>query len=130
MSDPLYYRAPMADLPLFADPPAKQPLPAHLRGLARNPDRATSLIAAEKATSTRERMKAMVFQAFQEHGELTDGELELLPQFDGMAINSVRKRRTDLLQDGSLEPAGYRRGHPERPTSMMTVFRIAGKRAP
>jgi len=122
--DPAHYRAPLPPLPLFDDPKEKQTPPDHLKGLARSPDRATSIAAAEKAASSREQLKARVLAAFREHGDMNDGELELLPEFAGIPINSVRKRRTDLLQDGLLEASGSRRGHPLRPSSQMTVWRL------
>jgi hypothetical protein len=126
MTDPQFYRAPVTDLPLFAPPPAPvtTPAPKDVRGMVRNPDRETSVAAAENVATSREAMKAVVLEAFKTHGEMTDGELELLPEFNGKAINSVRKRRTDLLQDGSLEWTGEKRAHPDRPKSLMMVWRV------
>ncbi len=95
-----------------------------IKGMARNPDRPTSIRAAEQTLSSRDRVKAMVYHAFRENGAMTDGELEQLPQFQGIAINSVRKRRTDLLQEGKLEATGARRGHPDRPNSQMMVWKL------
>ncbi|MBA3645326.1 MAG: hypothetical protein H0W63_04045 [Gemmatimonadaceae bacterium] len=99
--------------------------PPEVRGMARNPDRPTSIEAAKSVLSTRARVKAMVFQAFKDHGPLTDAELGRLPEFQGIAYTSVSKRRTDLVVEGRLEATGERRGHPDRPNSKLMVWALA-----
>ncbi len=98
--------------------------PTDPRTAHRHPDKETSVEAAERATRGSQRLKALIYEAFVELGPMTDGELEKLERFAAVpAINSIRKRRTDLLQEGRIEDAGERRGHPDRPNSRMIVWR-------
>lgn len=118
-------RAPLESLPLFADPIEPQLPPPHLKKRARSPDRETSIEAAEKAHGAGPRLRQEILEAFRTHGPMNDGELELLPELAWVnAQNSIRRTRTTLLQDGLLEASGFRRGHPHRPESPMTVWKL------
>lgn len=109
--------APLSELPLFA--------PTPIQTMVRSDDPSTCWRSAEAAKSGSVKLKERVFQAFKDFGSMTDGELEKLDRFQGECINSIRKRRTDLSREGKLQYAGYTRGHPDRPQSMMMVWTLA-----
>lgn len=92
-------RAP-EELPLFAAPP-----------LTATADHASSEAAADRiaphVTQLRAEILAVV-QAAGDHG-ITDKELEQLPQFASLAPSSARKRRSELLKLGLVQPRGLDR---------------------
>lgn len=95
----------MSEMSLFG-PPAP-PSPDH-----RVPDHATSVAAAVSVRWIGVGLRARVFHAIAAasgHG-LTDLELEAMPGFTGYAPSTVRKRRSELYQQGRLDKAGVRDG--------------------
>ncbi len=97
--------------------------PTDLQTMHRHPDRETSVQAAIVAQGSSQRLKQRVYEAFKELGPMTDAELGSLPRFEGLPFTSVSKRRTDLVKVELLEDSGDKRGHPDRPSSEMIVWR-------
>jgi hypothetical protein len=98
----------LADLPLFALPPA-----------VRRDDPATSREAAARIRPQVRALHRAVWDAIETTGPvgLTDRELEILPQFAQYGPSTVRKRRSELYQLGHLAAAGTR----DRLTVWVTV---------
>lgn len=76
----------------------------------RKMDHATSIDAAERvAKSCRTELQGAIYDKLIELGPMTDGELENLPQFSHYAPSTVRKRRSELFQDGRVAETGDKR---------------------
>lgn len=101
--DPLLYRAPTRpteELPLFAAPP-----------MTSTADHATSEAAAEQVAPHATRLRAEIMAAIVAAGDhgITDIELEALPQFAALGRSTARKRRSELLKLGRVQPKGLER---------------------
>jgi hypothetical protein len=98
-----------------------------LRGMIREPDHDTSVAAAAHHEPTRTELQNRVEAAIRREAPrhdpqgLNDEELRLLPEFvqDEYAESTVRKRRTELYQQGRLVKVGKR---PNAAGFMMTVW--------
>jgi hypothetical protein len=84
-----------------------------LSGMVRRDDHETSIEAAEAIAPKRSPLQCAVLGAFIRLGRMTDAELEALPEFGGFAYSTVRKRRTELFQDGLVEETGEKRARRE-----------------
>ena len=93
-----------------------------LLGMVRNPDHETSIEAAKELVPKLGQIHQKVLDAFLEHGEMTDGELENLPQFSSYGPSTIRKRRSELYQSGRLVDTGRTREN-ERGKSMV-IWRL------
>jgi len=84
--------------------------PPNIKGMVRRADHSTSVSAAVGVVKRdKSKLQAEVLAAFHELGPMTDGELEALPRFSQYAYSTVRKRRTELYQNGDLVDTGERR---------------------
>lgn len=73
----------------------------------RKVDHATSIVASEIiARSCKTELQAAILAKLIELGPMTDGELENLPVFSHYGPSTVRKRRSELFQDGKVEKTG------------------------
>lgn len=99
-------RPSLRDLPLFAPPPE----PVVARKMARGRDRQTAKDAAGRVGPHLSPLQQQVLAAVRSAGAegLTDRELEQLPAFQSLAPSTVRKRRSELLQQGRVQEAGVR----------------------
>lgn len=79
------------------------------KGMHRIPDHDTSIEAAGKWVLKRSKLQREVELAFYKHGPMTDEELEMLPQFRGYGISTVKKRRTEQYQKGRIVAVGRKR---------------------
>ncbi len=69
-------------------------------GMARAPDHGTSVMAAGKVERKRSDLQEWIVCALRANGPMTDRELEQLPEFIMYAPSTVRKRRSELWDDG------------------------------
>jgi hypothetical protein len=81
-----------SDLPLFAMPPHR------VRGMARVPDRTTSIDAAERIHDRVSELQQRVLEAFRTHGNMTAEQCEDLPEFAELGPSTVRKRISELTK--------------------------------
>lgn len=77
-----------------------------ITGMVRSGDHGTSVMAAESVAESMSELQQKVYSALKTYGPLTDEELESLPQFARFAYSTVRKRRTDLYQNGAVFKIG------------------------
>ncbi len=77
--------------------------------LHRVPDHETSIAAAKSILPCRTVLQQQIVNALIARGPMTDGELERLPMFADYGPSTVRKRRSELYQDGRVVPTGARR---------------------
>ena len=80
------------------------------KGLHRTIDHTTSIDAAKAIQKHLSDLQQKVLDAFRCHEELTDGELESLPQFSQCAPSTVRKRRGELVGRYIQKTAKRRKG--------------------
>lgn len=77
--------------------------------LFRRADPDTSRAAGLAVAPHLSALQARVLDAYTEHGPMTDRECETLDRFaSSVAPSTVRKRITELLRKGELEPVGVR----------------------
>lgn len=79
-----------------------------LAGMVHQGDPVTSIEAATVIARKRTELHERVLQAFADHGQLTDEDLEQLPAFRGFGPSTIRKRRSELYQQGALVSCGDR----------------------
>ena len=86
----------------------------------------TQIEAAEKIEPVKTRIQRQILQALRDYGPMNDGELEIRPEFAGLAPTTVRARRVELLHmnPAKIRETGIRRGHPLRPSSSMKVWEL------
>lgn len=85
----------------------------------RKVDHATSIDASERiAKSCKTELQSAILEKLIELGPMTDGELENLPVFSHYGPSTVRKRRSELFQDGKVEKT-------DAVKARMTVWRAA-----
>lgn len=77
--------------------------------LIRLPSHSTSVEAAQSILPCRTVLQAQILNALIVHGPMTDGELEKLEQFKDYGPSTVRKRRSELYQDGKVLATEERR---------------------
>jgi hypothetical protein len=77
--------------------------------MVRVPDHQTSIDAAKAILPCRTVLQQQIVTALLARGPMTDGELENLEQFSGYGPSTVRKRRSELLQDGRVVWTGKTR---------------------
>lgn len=84
------------------------PAPQHNdRSMHRKSDHETSIAASERvAKSCKTELQSAILEKLIELGPMTDGELESLPVFSHYGPSTVRKRRSELFQDGKVEKTG------------------------
>lgn len=82
--------------------------PAEIAGMVHADDPHTSRDAAAVIARKRTALHAKVLLAFQAHGQMTDEDLERLPAFEGYGPSTIRKRRSELYQQGALVSYGDR----------------------
>lgn len=93
---------------LFGDEPAPPVSEHDLRGMVRVPDHSTSIEAARGVTEIKRTLQKRVYELLTIRPR-TDGELETLPEFSDYRYSTVRKRRSELYQDGLLVWTGEKR---------------------
>ena len=71
----------------------------------RRDDLPTCVMPEEKKISE---LHIQVLDALEDHGPMTDEQLERLPQFAGYGPSTLRKRRSELWQMGRLKRHGER----------------------
>lgn len=92
----------MLDLFAYAEE-RKLPTP----DMHRKRDHETSIDASERiAKSCKTELQSAILEKLIELGPMTDGELESLPVFSHYGPSTVRKRRSELFQDGKVEKTG------------------------
>lgn len=96
----------------------------HSITMYRSDDHDTSIEAAEAVGKGLRELHKRVLAAFTEHGDLTDEELEQLPEFEGFGPSTLRKRRSELYQMGRLAEAGSRTNQRGR---RMKIWRLYGQ---
>jgi hypothetical protein len=106
----------MTTLPLFD----LQERPS-VSGMVHAHDPETSAEAAERIAPKRTELHQRVLDAFAQHGHMTDERLEQLPIFANYGPSTIRKRRSELYQQGALEIVGKEKN--SRGQSMM-VWRL------
>ena len=79
-----------------------------LDGMFRVPDHHTSIESAEAIAPIRTKLQGEIYDILCLR-PMTDGELELLPQFRVYGPSTVRKRRSELYQAGRIEETGETR---------------------
>lgn len=72
-------------------------------------DHSTSIEAAQKVATCRTKLQAEILSLLLVR-DMTDGELERLPQFEAYSPSTVRKRRSELYQSGRVVWTGEKRG--------------------
>lgn len=80
--------------------------PAHLAGMG---DAPTSHEAAAAIADELTELQTRVLTAFQELGPMSARQLERLPRFQDLAPSTARKRCTELMRLGRLQPCGMDR---------------------
>ena len=113
---------------LFPDNNGIVDSPPELKGMVRKRDHITSVAAARTVKEIASKTKQQIIMALRLHGPMTDGELEMLPQFADLGPSTVRKRRCELEQ--MKKPmvrwkSGEKRPHPKT-GSMMKVWEYCG----
>jgi hypothetical protein len=93
----------------YAAAMAAQPQPQNALGSHRKNDMQTAIDASERVAPCKTVLQLQVLMALRAHGAMTDGELEKLPQFKEYGPSTVRKRRSELFQDGRVVATGGRR---------------------
>jgi hypothetical protein len=83
-------------------------------GMVHRDDPHTSVEAALVIARKRTELHGRVLDAFDACGPMTDEELERLPAFLSYGPSTIRKRRSELYQQGSLEACGERRNSRDR----------------
>ncbi len=89
---------------LFTDVNVEAPIV----GMVHTGDPHTSTDAAVVVARRRTELHARVLRAFGAVGPMTDEELERLPEFAAMGPSTLRKRRSELFQQGALVIVGER----------------------
>jgi hypothetical protein len=89
-------------LDMLTGPPTL-PVPS---AMMRRDDYDTSREAAATIERGLSDLQRRVLLALAEQGALTDEDLRLLPEFDGLAESTARHRRTDLFQRGAVARVG------------------------
>lgn len=77
--------------------------------MIRLPSHETSVEAARAVLPCRTVLQQQILSALLANGPMTDGELETLPQFASYGPSTVRKRRSELYQDGRVVETGEKR---------------------
>lgn len=73
----------------------------------RKTDHQTSIDASERiAKSCKTELQREIWRILRNAGPMTDGELERMDCFSHYAPSTVRKRRSELYQDGRLAETG------------------------
>jgi hypothetical protein len=81
---------------------ASRPVPQNTPDMHRRDDMQTAIDASERVAPCRQVLQQQILTAFRARGAMTDGELEQLPQFADYRPSTVRKRRSELYQAGSV----------------------------
>lgn len=80
-----------------------------VRGMVHRHDPPTSAAAAVGVKRTRTALHARIEAIFEARGDMTDAELETLPEFSNYGPSTIRKRRSELAQEGRLVDSGTTR---------------------
>jgi hypothetical protein len=80
-----------------------------ITGMVRRDNPSTSVAAAKIIVRGVSNLQRRVLEAFQQHGPMTDEELEQLPQFSHYGRTTVHKRRTELYQAHKVERDSLKR---------------------
>ena len=94
-----------------------------LVGLVRRPEYETSIEGATTIAPRRSQLQLRVLRSFAIYGPMTDEELRAIPEFEHMAESTVRKRRTELFQQGLVNPIGKK---PNSRGRNMLIWSIRG----
>lgn len=99
-----------------------------VKGMARNPDRLTSIDAARDAKHGADKLRDRILEAFRAFGPMTDFELHAR-HFRDEIYTSVQKRRFDLTTEAFghvIVDSGEKRPRPgeTRHRSELTVWRL------
>jgi len=86
--------------------------------MTRREDYDTSNEAADRVFTKLRPLQKRVLAALRKK-PMTDRQLEALPEFEEYMYSTVRKRRSELFQDGLVEKAG------RDPETRMTIWRAA-----
>ncbi|MBM4073795.1 MAG: hypothetical protein FJ271_33480 [Planctomycetes bacterium] len=73
-------------------------------GMIRQSDHHTAVDAAAVIEPKRTELHQRVLDAFVRHGNMTDEQLEQLPEFNSFGPSTIRKRRSELYQQKALFP--------------------------
>jgi len=95
-----------------------------IRGMHRTGDHQTSIAAAKTVKRKLSELHNRLIEAFKRVGPMTDGELELLPEFSDYGPSTIRKRRSELYQRGCLEKTSVRKSMGRSP---MVVWKLTGQ---
>ena len=77
-----------------------------IQGMVHHDDPHTSVEAAIVIARKRTELHERVLQAFRDCGPMTDERLEELSRFEDYGPSTIRKRRSELYQDGVLVIVG------------------------
>lgn len=112
----------MARQPALWDDDAREP---DITGMVHADDPETSRKAATTIARKASALHTQIQDALEAHGPMNDEQLERLPQFADYGPSTIRKRRSELFQWGTLVAVGVAvnsRGHE------MTVWALAEAR--
>lgn len=90
-------------------------------GMTHRGDPSTSQESAVVIARRLNELHGLVLAALREHGPMTDEELELLPTFRGFGPSTIRKRRSELGQMGSVVACGEKQNSRNR---KMLIWRV------
>lgn len=82
------------------------PAAPDVTGMVRAEDHSTSIEAAQAVAPGRSELQERVLAALKAQGDMTDEELEQLPEFVGFGPTTIRKRRCDLYVRGDVVEIG------------------------
>lgn len=99
----------------------------NLRAMVHHAGPTTEIAAAQAVCRRRSALHAQVLEAFRDLGDMTDEQLEQLPQFQHCAPSTIRKRRSELTDPRYYDPPPVvARGRVERPgRTPMTLWGLA-----
>lgn len=89
--------------------------------MTRKVDPATSVEAAAVVAPELGKIQRLVLEAFRIHGPMTARTAERLPVFSDYGFSTIRKRISELAQDGLLEEYGVDRSG----RAPATVYRVS-----
>jgi len=98
-----------------------------IHGMVRTGDPMTCISAADTIQRKASALHQAITEEIFRRGPMTDQELEDLGRFKAYAYSSVRKRRTELVQNGSLVCVGVRKN---KRGNMMQIWELAGRVPP
>jgi hypothetical protein len=95
-----------------------------LQGMVHHGDPHTSVESAIVILRQQNELHVKVEAAFVEHGQMTDEQLEELPEFVGYGPSTIRKRRSELYHAHRLVKVGEQRNRRGRKMLVWDLARL------